>query len=115
MIISLGTGVQPPRRLAGNLAELAEKLKQIVTDTEVRNTMFQRQHRDWIEDGRLYRYNVQIGLGEVSLEEHEAVPAIEEFTSAYLEMPDTQMSLKRCALAMKEGGQRLHYIGGDGR
>lgn len=114
MIISMGTGIAPPSKITGNAKTLVETLAKLVTDTEEKNHMFLQQHRDMLDQGRLYRFNVNQGLGSLGLEEHEAIGDIAEFTERYMEDSETARKLAQCVRIMKEGGQRLHYVGGDG-
>ena len=114
MIISLGTGIEPPSKVTGNAIELVKTLTKLVTDTEECNVMFQRQHRTMSKNGRLYRFNVEQGLGSLGLEEYEAKGQIAEFTAKYLRQPWVMQSVEQCAGVIKEGGQRLRYIAGEG-
>ncbi|KAI9723915.1 MAG: hypothetical protein M1828_004034 [Chrysothrix sp. TS-e1954] len=113
MIVSFGTGVQPPSEVTGNALQTVKTLVKLVTDTEHRNEMFHRQHRQMIEQGRLYRFNVTQGLGTLGLEEHTNKSKIAEFTDGYLLDPVVMRSVQACASVMREGGQRLHYVGGN--
>lgn len=94
---------------------LVHTLAKLVTDTEERNTMFQESHLRMLDQGRLYRFNVEQGLGSLGIEEHKEKGAIAEFTASYLKQARTKMSIEQCTKVMKEGGQRLHYIAGEGR
>ncbi|KAI9742109.1 MAG: hypothetical protein M1834_000499 [Cirrosporium novae-zelandiae] len=111
IIVSIGTGIAPAGDVTGNLKELGEALIKLVTDTEERNNVFRQRNRAMVEQGLLYRFNVNQGLGSVGLEEHKAVNLIRTFTDGYLQDPDVQSSVKRCAKIMKDGGQRLNYVG----
>lgn len=109
LIISLGTGVQPPSKVTGNAANLIKTLAKLLTECEYRNQMFRQDHKeDLVSRGRHYRFNVRQGLGSLGLEEHEAAGDIAEFTHKYLEDDDVLNDITFCALAMREGGQRLN-------
>ena len=113
MIVSLGTGVEPPHDVTGNAMKLVETLAHLVTDTEHRNIMFRDSHRAMVDEGRLYRFNVAQGLASVGLEEHKDKDKIAMLTSRYLKNPDTRQSFASCAEVMNKGGQRLQYVGGE--
>ncbi|RPA79808.1 FabD/lysophospholipase-like protein [Ascobolus immersus RN42] len=112
-IISIGTGSAPGSAVTGNLLELMQTLKKIVTDSEEKNQLFQAKNIDAVRTGRMYRFNVFHGLADVGLHEHEFTNLIADHTDAYLRMPDTRMQVMRCVATMKEAGQRLDYIGGE--
>ncbi|KAF2395740.1 phospholipase, patatin family protein [Trichodelitschia bisporula] len=114
MIISIGTGAAPGQDVTGNLFDLARALKRIVTDTEERNDNFRRKHPEMIQNGRLFRFNVQHGLASVGLEEYQHVDSIAGHTGKYLTQFDTRLDVERCTAALKNGGQRLNYIAGAG-
>lgn len=114
IIISIGTGSAPGGNLLGNLKDLAKKLAKIVTDTEEENELFRRKHQDMVDSQRLYRFNVQQGLADVGLEEHEAKARIVAHTNHYLTRSDTRRDVTACSTTLAEGAQRLDYIGGEG-
>lgn len=113
MIVSMGTGLEPPRDVTGNAMHLIKTLIGLVTDTEHRNQMFRSQHQDMVDRGHLYRFNVNQGLASIGLEEYKHKGQIAGLTGRYLKNPDTRQAVAACANVMKEGGQRLHYVGGE--
>jgi hypothetical protein len=98
-----------------NLLDLVQILAKIVTDTEERNNIFRAAHPDMVAEDRLFRFNVYHGLADVGLEEFKAVDRIADHTDHYLSQYDTTRDIEKCASAMKSGGQRLNYIGGEGQ
>ena len=114
MIISLGTGVALCNDLTKDIKSAAIALAQILTDTEEKNRIFRAMHTDMVENGRLFRFNVERGMGSVGLEDYKAIGRVASFTDLYLQNPDVVLSIKKCAKIMQEGGQRLGYIGGKG-
>ena len=114
LIISVGTGSAPGPDLTRNLEDLAEVLRRIVTDSESEQTRFRRRNEKMVDEGRLFRFNVSQGLDTVGIEEYKATEEVEAHTSTYLRMPDTAREIRRCAASMKQTGQRLGYIGGEG-
>jgi hypothetical protein len=105
-IVSIGTGSPPSHALTGNLADLVNTLKRMATDTEEKNRIFREQHRGMVEANRLFRFNVQ-GLGDVGLQEYEAIDRISGDTHHYLEDFDTSREIEKCVNALNEGVQRL--------
>jgi hypothetical protein len=83
--------------------KLIETLVKIVADSEQENVEF-----------RLYRFNVLHGLADVKLFEWEALEDISAHTSTYLRSPDTAREFEKCATILKDVGQRLGYIAGEG-
>jgi len=67
-----------------------------------------------INADRLFRFNVFHGLADVGLAEHEAVGKVAAHTATYLKKFDTARDVERCASSLKETGQRLGYIAGEG-
>lgn len=112
-IISIGTGSAPGSAVTGNLLELMQTLKKIVTDSEEKNNIFRQKNLQMVREGRLFRFNVFHGLADVGLHEHEHVNLIADHTDAYLRLPDTRRDVIDCVSKMKEVGQRLDYIGGE--
>ena len=94
--------------------KLIDTLAKIVTDSEEENTQFRKRNKAMIENGRLYRFNVLHGLADVKLDEWEALEDISGHTSTYLRSPDAAREFERCATVMKDVGQRLGYIAGEG-
>lgn len=67
-----------------------------------------------ILEDRLFRFNVYHGLAEVKLEEYKAIEQIESHTGTYLRKFDTACEVEKCATALRDCGQRLGYIAGEG-
>ncbi|KAF1960040.1 FabD/lysophospholipase-like protein [Byssothecium circinans] len=116
LIISVGTGSAPgPNVLASNIADLGKTLAKIVTDTEDENARFRKRNKDMVENNLLFRFNVLHGLADVKLNEWEAIGEIMAHTGTYMKSPDTATIFNKCANTMKESGQRLGYIAGEGQ
>ena len=94
---------------------LIQTLAKIVTDSEERNRIFRSAHLDMVADNRLYRFNVDQGLAAVGLEEYKSVDQIANSTDRYLDDPDVMRSVGKCAELMRDGGQRLDLLGGEGK
>jgi hypothetical protein len=67
-----------------------------------------------VEQNLLFRFNVLHGLANVQLNEWDAIGDIQAHTSTYMRSPDTARNFDTCANMMKESGQRLGYIAGEG-
>ena len=107
ILLSIGTGAAPGQSLTGDLASLANSLKEIVTDTEQTNKEFRTENSDMVRKGRAFRFNVTHGLAAVGLEEHEAVDRIATYTDDYLDDPDVFDTVEKCVETLHSGGQRL--------
>lgn len=100
--------------LASNIAELGKTLVKIVTDSENENSRFMRRNQQMVDNHLLFRFNVMHGLADVKLNEWDAIGDIMAHTGSYLRLPDTARNFNTCANKMKESGQRLGYIAGEG-
>ena len=107
LILSIGTGAAPGQAVTGNLLTLANRLKEIVTDSEQTNKDFRMENNDMVRNGRLYRFNVLHGLADVGLEEHQAINKIATYTDTYLGDPDVFDMVQSCVSNLNLGGQRL--------
>lgn len=107
LILSIGTGAAPGQAVTGDLISLANRLKEIVVDSEQINREFRLDNNDMIRNGRLYRFNVLHGLAEVGLEEHQAMNRIATYTDRYLDDPDVFDMVQACVNNLNLGGQRL--------
>lgn len=114
LLISIGTGIAPNKPFTGNLVALANRLKEIVTDTEQTNEDFEGDHMDMIRNNRFFRFNVSQGLGTIGLEEYQAVGQIEAFTDSYLDSHRVVDSVKTCVKTLRLGGQRMGYASAEG-
>ncbi len=114
LILSVGTGAAPGQAVTGNLLELANRLKDMVTDSEKTNRAFRMDHDEMVRNGRLYRFNVMLGLANVGLEEHEAISRIATYTDNYLEDPDVLDRVQGCVDNLCRGGQRMGYASAEG-
>ena len=109
MIISIGTGSAPGGAVTGNLFSLAQRLKDIVTDSEQTSQDFEAANSSMVQSNRLYRFNVYHGLANVGLEEYKAANIISAHTNTYLDVPHVTRSVNTCVEGLRSGGQRLGY------
>ena len=115
MFISIGTGEAPGRDLPGNLFSLADRLKDIVTDSQLADADFQAANRQLVRDGNFYRLNVDDGsMAEIGLEEYLKAREIAGRTNTYLQKPRIEESVTNCVNQMLEGGQRMGWANREG-
>lgn len=114
LILSVGTGAAPGQAVTGNLLELANRLKDMVTDSEKTNRSFRMENNEMVRNGRLYRFNVMLGLANIGLEEHEAINSIATYTDNYLDDPDVFDMVQSCVDSLSRGGQRMGYATAEG-
>lgn len=86
LALSIGTGVPEMRAFGIGLASVARTLVRIATETEDTNCDFERAHRALVRDDRFFRFNVEVGLGNVGLEEAKRQARIRAATHRYLEL-----------------------------
>ena len=114
IMISLGTGSVPGQEWGGDIVDLARQLARIVTQADMTNDRFRKGHPELINDNRLFRFTVTQGLGNISLDEHEAFNRIATYTHTYVSNDDVYRLLKSCVGSLKGGGQRLDLAGPHG-
>ena len=115
MLISIGTGTAPGRPLLGNLVTLADKLKDLVLDTEQTDRDFQSENRSLIRQGRFYRFNVDDGsMADIGIEEYQEASRIAANTNQYLEHPRAEEEVIACIDSLCKGGQRLGLLTAEG-
>ena len=89
-IVSIGTGAPDLKDFGDNMKEVINTLKAISTETEETEKRFFKNHQQYGLGGRYFRFNVEHGLGNVELDEHEKVAKIESATEFYLGLPVTK-------------------------
>lgn len=109
LIISIGTGSAPGGSALGDLYSLAQRLKDIVTDSEQTCQDFESANEAMLAGNRLFRFNVYHGLADVGLEEYKAANLIAAHTNTYLTNPQTTRLVNTCVQSLRSGGQRLGY------
>ena len=84
-LVSIGTGKQALNAFGSYPSELANTLLQIATETEQTAELFSKEHCDLVEDDQYFRFNVDQGLENVSLEESDKIGPMSAATRKYLE------------------------------
>ena len=113
IIVSLGTGVPAMTNISGNIRKLLKAMIEVATDAERQSELFLEGALSMVEARRLFRFNVTGDLGGIGLEEHKHTSEIILLMEAYIHGYSTKRNFEACAEAMKDAGQRLHYIAGD--
>ncbi|KAL8786430.1 MAG: hypothetical protein Q9195_008200, partial [Heterodermia aff. obscurata] len=102
------------RSLLGNLVTLADKLKDLVLDTEQTDRDFQSENRGLIRQGRFYRFNVDDGsMADIGIEEYQEASRIAANTNQYLEHPRAEEEVIACIDSLLKGGQRLGLLSAE--
>jgi predicted acylesterase/phospholipase RssA len=96
VMVSIGTGSAPGGAFKGNLKEIIDAMKDIVTETEKTDNDFLRAHKAMVDQNRLYRFNVFHGLADVGLEESKEKEKIANTTQTYLERGDIHRMMNSC-------------------
>lgn len=95
-ILSIGTGSAPGMPLKGNLKNIVDGMKKIVTETERTANNFYRSHSELVVRDLLFRFNVAHGLSTIGLQEYKEISAIADATQAYLDQGETCRNLLAC-------------------
>jgi hypothetical protein len=95
-IISIGTGSAPGPVFGGSLKNIVEGMKAIVTQTEQTAQDFNHSHRELVDNGLLFRFNVYHGLKSIGLQEFKEIDAIADATEHYLDQRETGRQLSAC-------------------
>lgn len=107
MLISIGTGSAPGGNFQGNIKDIVEAMKNIVTQTERTADDFYRNHESMVTDDRLFRFNVLHGLADIGLAEWQEKAKMADSTQTYLENGETHqkatLCVKRVVTALSPG------------
>jgi len=86
-LVSIGTGIPDLKNFGDNLKQVVETLKSISTETERTERRFYNTHEFLGIGERYFRFNVDKGLADVELDDHEKVAEIEASAEEYLRDP----------------------------
>ncbi|KAI1246378.1 hypothetical protein MGN70_013277 [Eutypa lata] len=89
-LVSIGTGKPESKDFGANLKDIVLTLKSIATDTENTHLRFAKCSIDRGLQGRYFRFNVDRGMANVRLDDHEKIGSIEAATQAYIKSPDVK-------------------------
>lgn len=96
MLVSIGTGRGPLKPFQGNLKNIVEAMKKLVTDSQKAHDDFSNSHRNMVDRNLFVRFNVYPGLEDVGLHEYAQAENIEGATQDYLHNSETQRVFNRC-------------------
>jgi len=95
-IVSIGTGRPSIAPFGTSIADVAETLLAIATDTEETAESFARENSDLIRSKKYFRLNVDRGLEGIGLERSDKASMIVAATRTYLESQATYESVLDC-------------------
>jgi predicted acylesterase/phospholipase RssA len=96
MVVSIGTGSSPGGSFRGNIKNIIEAMKSIVTQTERTADDFYRSHDIMAAKNRIFRFNVFHGLADIGLEEWKEKEKMANSTQTYLEKGEVLQKIKLC-------------------
>lgn len=95
--ISIGTGKSEIQAIKDNITELlTETLKNIATSTEATARKFIARWAGHFDVKRYFRFNVDVGLADIGLAEHEKRGEIEAATITYLSEQSEKFQVRDC-------------------
>ena len=101
--VSIGTGNPGTISVADRVDEfISETLVRIATETEKTAALFIKRWSGHYDDGRFFRFNVEQGLQNVGLAEHEKRGFIETVTEQYMTDTVQQSRVKKCVQNLRE-------------
>ena len=109
LAVSIGTGRPDIKAFGNDLKDVAKTMIKMSTNTETTNQTFEREHMELFRDDRFFRFNVQVGLGSVGLEEVGRQSLIRGATHAYLELNEVRRQLETFKHRANSGGGHFHF------
>lgn len=106
-LVSIGTGQPSLQPFGEHLVDVGKTLKSIATDTEYLAEQFSREHRSLISQKKYFRFNVEKGLEDVGLEEHEKKSTIVAATRRHLELQHVFEQTQACATSIRTGARTV--------
>ncbi|KAF7508686.1 hypothetical protein GJ744_008933 [Endocarpon pusillum] len=101
--VSIGTGHPGIRPMnEGALKVLTEDMIKIATETTRTAEAFESRHRGLAEQKRYFRFNVEQGLQDCGLEEHQKMGLVEAATDDYLAAQSQKSRLNHCVGHLKQ-------------
>jgi hypothetical protein len=96
ILVSIGTGRGPLKPFRGNLKNIVDAMKKLVTDSQKAHDDFSNSPRNMVDRNLFVRFNVYPGLEDVDLHEYAQAEKIEGATQDYLHNSETQRVFNRC-------------------
>jgi predicted acylesterase/phospholipase RssA len=94
--LSVGTGNSGEKAVGDRVDQFASTLARITTETEKTAIKFLGRWRRAYELKRYFRFNVQQGLQDVSLEEYKKQPVIQRASEMYLDHYEQVSKVNEC-------------------
>lgn len=103
-LVSIGTGVPGLKPVGDSVLSIWATMQEIATDTEATALQFHKDKSNLSDEGRYYRFNVDKGLENISLEESKKINEIAAATNYYFQSPVVSQKMEACAniLARRE-------------
>jgi hypothetical protein len=101
-LVSVGTGTPSIKPFGDGLAEIADALLAIATDTEKRAEDFHKHHTMMAKRQQYFRFNVLRGLEGVGLEDAAKKEVILSYTRKYLQTESVFNALEECSGRLAE-------------
>jgi hypothetical protein len=103
-VVSIGTGRPGTSAVGDKRWTIAITRKDIATQTEMTERSFAMRHRQLFEpEQRYYRFNVDQGLENVGLGEHDRVSDMVDATAKYLDDHErVRREFRKCAAILRE-------------
>ncbi|KAL3462605.1 acyl transferase/acyl hydrolase/lysophospholipase [Aspergillus heterothallicus] len=121
-LVSIGTGLPTIKRtrnsgggggVFGFVASAAKSGADAgVADPEVETNKFIQEHSELDDDGRLFRFDVPNGLGEIELDSIGEIETIVDATQDYLAKELVYKQIRRCGKALARPGSSEFSYGG---
>ncbi|KAH7378467.1 hypothetical protein DE146DRAFT_749720 [Phaeosphaeria sp. MPI-PUGE-AT-0046c] len=111
--VSIVTGHPGIRSVSDkSMKHLIQTLQKEATETEATNQQFEARWREYMMNGRCFRFNVSNGLEDVKLAEYEEQELIRQATVTYLEKRETIGRVVACAenLRKKEYRPTSYFV-----
>lgn len=100
--ISIGTGNPGTKPIKDNILGFFTKtLVDLATETEKTADNFVARWRGHFDEKRYFRFNVDQGLQDVGLDEHQAEGTIDTATNEYLKQQRQKFGVRDCARNLK--------------
>ena len=96
-LVSIGTGIPSLKPFQDDVFHIGPTLIAIATETEQSAERFQRDKIHLDKTGRYYRFNVNIGLEDIGLEESKKKKDIAAATRRYIESQNVLKRMQECA------------------
>ncbi|KAL4963050.1 uncharacterized protein BDV14DRAFT_177410 [Aspergillus stella-maris] len=112
-LVSIGTGLPTIQRASqtkpgvfGSLSSATRDkvASSAVIDPEIEADKFVQEHSELDDDGRLFRFDVPNGLGDIALDDLDEVDTVVDATKVYLGKELVYKQVRRCAAALARPG-----------